>query len=235
MNIKEQHLDFKIKLNKIDSEQYRNLLVPEIDWLLNRATDLFIKITVFPRYNPIPGFEKTKRDTEDIKTLVVDNFVLKNPNVENNIYTFDLPEDYLYYVSSEAEIENNKCGIKKGRIIIRQHDDDFQNSPFDRSSYEWKIINAVFNENGIAVYSDNNFTVNKLFLNYIKKFPYIHNAEDFYNNTYTDLNGNVLTGTQDCILPEHTHSEIVDIAVLLATQNLQIPDYQIKLNKLKLN
>ena len=37
MNISEMHYDFKKKLNKVDSEQNRNLLVPEIDWALNEA------------------------------------------------------------------------------------------------------------------------------------------------------------------------------------------------------
>ena len=37
------------------------------------------------------------------------------------------------------------------------------------------------------------------------------------------------------ISPEHTHKEIVDIAVLLATGEMQLPDYQIKQAKVNLN
>ena len=37
------HYDLKLKLNKLDSNQYRNLLVPEIDWVLNEAETIFIK------------------------------------------------------------------------------------------------------------------------------------------------------------------------------------------------
>ena len=44
-----------------------------------------------------------------------------------------------------------------------------------------------------------------------------------------------LTGTQNCVLPKHTHREIVDIAVLIITGELQIPDYQIKQAKLNMN
>ena len=49
MTIEEQHYDFKMKLNKIDSQQYRNLIIPQIDWLLNEAQELFVKMVSNPR------------------------------------------------------------------------------------------------------------------------------------------------------------------------------------------
>lgn len=236
MNVQEMHYDFKMKLNKIDSQQYRNLLVPEIDWLLNSATEMFIKMTTMPRYNPVPGFEKTKRDMEDIKGLVVNNLEIDSiiDDTYPTQYICSLPENYLYFVSAKVLMENNNCGLRIGTFKVRQHDDNFEISPFDKSSYNWGIVNGTFFENGIRLYTDDTFSIKKLILNYIKKYPYIHFADGFYNHTYTNLKNIVLTGTQDCILSEHTHSEIVDIAILLATQSLQMPDYSIKLNKLKL-
>jgi len=236
MTIQEMHYDLKTKLNKLDTQQYRNLLIPEIDWLLNEATLVFIKMVTNPRYNPVEGFEMRQRDREDIKTLVVNNLeILPDNNVEfNREYTFELPDNYLFYVSSRVLMNKGECGNTFGKVIIRQHDDEFNISPFDRSSFEWREINGTFYNNGIKIFTDTSFSVSKLYLNYISNFPYIHYANGFVNNTYTNLRGDILTGVQDCILPYHTHSEIVDIAVLLATQNLQIPDYQVKLNKLKL-
>ena len=234
MNIKEMHYDFKIKRNKIDSQQYRNLLVPEIDWLLNSAIEVFVKMTMNPRYNPIPGFEKTQRDRDDLKNLVINNYIINHSSSNNNEYVYELPSDYIFYISANISMYKEYCGIKQGRAMVRQHDDEFQLSPFDKSSYEWGEVNVVFNNQGIKAFADNSFDLRELKLNYLQQHPYIHNAEDFTNNTYTTLEGLVLTGTQDCILSEHTHSEIVDVAVLLATQNLQIPDYQVIMNKLKL-
>jgi hypothetical protein len=54
-------------------------------------------------------------------------------------------------------------------------------------------------------------------------------------NSYTLPDGTVLVGSQDCELPEHTHREIVDIAVLITTGDLQSGDYQLKQAKLNLN
>ena len=62
----------------------------------------------------------------------------------------------------------------------------------------------------------------------------IHNAEDFSNTGYKALNGDLLVGHSDCDLPEHTHREIVDIAVLLITGDL-IQNYQIKKEKININ
>ena len=49
MSIKRMHYDLKVKLNKVDSQQYRNLLIPEIDWALNEAQNIFIKNIAEPR------------------------------------------------------------------------------------------------------------------------------------------------------------------------------------------
>ena len=70
MTISEMHYDFKKKLNKVDSEQNRNLLVPEIDWALNEAQELFIKMVAEPRQRSFLGFEKSQRTIDDIRTIV---------------------------------------------------------------------------------------------------------------------------------------------------------------------
>lgn len=234
MNIREMHYAFKIARNKIDSQQYRNYEIPEIDWLLNSAIDMFIKMTFNPRYNPLKGFEKSSRNTDDLKTLVK-KVVLQpylNPNKEE--FVFQIPDDYNFFIKAEVTMYNNVCGEKKGIVFIQQHDDEFKRSPFDESSYLWGEVNGVFDMEGLRIFTDGNFSIKELFLTYLMKHPYVHNAKDYRNGFYYDLKGNRLNGSQDCILPEHTHSEIIDVAVLLATQYLQIPDYELQINKLKL-
>ena len=50
-----------------------------------------------------------------------------------------------------------------------------------------------------------------------------------------NASGTLLTGSQDCELPIQTHREIVDIAVLILTNNLELPTYQLKQAKVNLN
>ena len=43
MTVQEMHYEFKLKLNKVDSLDYSNFQVPEIDWYLNEAMNVFMK------------------------------------------------------------------------------------------------------------------------------------------------------------------------------------------------
>lgn len=229
MTIKDMHYDFKKKLNKIDSQQNRNLLIPEIDWTLNEAQELFVKIVAFPKKYEYLGFEIGQRTIDDIKTIVKPNECV---NVVNNIAT--LPPDYWFYVKGTVLMTKGNCKDVKGNLVIRQHNDDFEDSPFDSSSFEWRTVNGVFDMNGIKLFSPD-FTITKLCIDYLIKLKYIHNAGEFRTGTYNLPSGTTLSGSQNCELPEHTHREIVDLAVLIATGEIQAGDYQIKQNKLKIN
>jgi|SRR6218665_147165 len=239
MNIKEMHYDFKMKLNKIDSNQYRNLLVPEIDWMLNEAQELFVKMIAEPRGKSITGFETSQRSTEDIRSIVMQDVELVPVTDNNYDKTVYLPADYWYYLACKSVISKPGCGNKIIETKIRQHDDDFQNSPFDETSYDWETVNAVFYSAGMKfslLDKGTRLTLTNIYLTYVKKPRRMHNAEDFRSGGYR-LPGEMttLTGTLDCELPAHTHREIVDIAALIATGNIQAADYQVKMAKLQLN
>ena len=231
MNIKEMHYDFKMKINKVDSQQYRNLRIPEIDWLLNNAQELFVKWIAEPRKgNILQGFEVNQRSIDDIREIVVDDIVIASTG---NLAV--LPDDYWHFLRGYGKATNEQCQTPKWiRLHVKQHDDLFEESPFDKSSMFWEVINCTFHQNNIRTYASD-FTIDELRIDYIKIQPYIHNAEDFVGNQYKDLKGNILIGTQDCVLSFHTHKEIVDIAVLIATGSIQIPDYQNKMAKINLN
>lgn len=236
MNTRGLQYDIKQKLNKIDSQQYRNLRVPELDWVINEAYELYVKLIAQPRVNNHLGFEINQRTIDDIRTIVVDNVIIPATPLDATSYTISLPANYMFFLNAYANISKGTCEDRQARCIVRQHDDRFEESPFDKSSFEWKEVNIRFYEDGIRVFTDGTFTIDSLKLDYIRKHAYIHNAQDFLpTGSYTLPDGTVLTGSQDCELPDHTHREIVDIAVLIITGNLQIPDYQIKQAKLSLN
>lgn len=232
-NIQDMHYDFKQKLNKIDVEKYRNLRVPEIDWKLREAEEVFIKMIAEPRYRMALGFETSQRSIDDIKNIVV-NFTdlqaISAIKINDEQYYFVLPTDYMHYISSYVKCKKGSC-TKKIRTHIRQHDDKFQESSFNRSSFEWEDVNGVFYEKGLKIFTDNSFEVESLILNYIRKPRMMHNAAAYMNGTYNLPDGTTLTGTVNSELPVSTYSEIVDIAVLITTGDL-IPDYNVKQAKL---
>lgn len=231
MTIKDMHYDFKKKLNKGDSQQYRNLLIPEIDWALNEAMSVFIDIVAEPRVRTYLGFEKSQKNIDDIRTLVVNDECSNVPS--SNIVP--LPDDYRYFIKADVYVSKGSCVDKKARLKIQEHDDEFEENSFYKSSFEWRVVNGLFIEDGIKLFTDGTFINNSLCLSYIKNPPYMHNAEDYRGGTYNLPSGIVLIGHQDCILPEQTHREIVDLAVMIVTGEIQIPDYQIKMAKVGLN
>lgn len=238
MSIKRMQYDVKVKLNKVDSQQYRNLLIPEIDWALNEAQGILIKRVAEPRKvrNEFDyGFEKNQRNIDDIRTIVKDGTVIPSLKLSSLEYSVALPVDYQHLVSCKARMTKLNCIGILANCILRQHDDDFESSPFDKSSFEWREVNIRFYEGGIKAFSDGTFTIDSLSLDYIRIPAYIHNAEGYGTaQQYLLPDGVLLTGFQDCELPIHTHSEIVDLAVLILTGELQYNDYNIKREKLNL-
>lgn len=235
MTVQDMHYDFKRKLNKIDSQKYRNLQVQEIDWVLNESQILFIRTIAEPRIKNQFGFEINQRTIDDIRTVVVDNFTIPFTNITGGEFVASIPNDYFYYASSEVFATKGACLNKKMELItVRQHDDRFEDSVFDKSNFEWREVNLRFFDGGIKGFAED-FILNNIRLNYIKKPKYIHYAQGTTNNTYNLPDGTTLTGIQNCELPEITHYEIVDLAVMIATGDIQSPDLTNKINKYNLN
>lgn len=229
MNIKEMHYDFKRKFNKIDSQQNRNFLVPEIDQYLNEAEDIFKKTIAQPRFRTKLGFESSQRNIDSLRSIVVTNCY----DIEDDLLCV-LPDDYQYYIRGRVTLNKAGCSNRVAPLRIMEHDDTFEEDIYSKSSFEWKRMNGLFNSDGIQLHTDRTFTINTVCITYIRKTQFMHNAEAFRAGGY-DLFGVTLTGFSDCELPENTHREIVDIAVMLAAGEVQTSDFQLKLNKLNLD
>jgi hypothetical protein len=230
MTIREMHFDFKKKFNKIDSQKNRNLLVPEIDWTLNEAEELFIKTIAIPRVKNVLGFETSQRSIDDIRSIVKTSPFAP---ISNSLQP--IPTDYRYYVRGRAKLKKGTCPMKEATILIQEYGNLFEESPFHKSSFEWGEVNGVFNSNGLQLFTDGTFSIDQVSLTYIRKTNYMHNAQDFGTGSYNHPSGVTLTGSVNCELPDHTHREIVDIAVMLASGEVQASDFQMKLSKLNFN
>ena len=139
MNVRGMQYDIKQKLNKIDSEQYRNLRVPELDWKINEAYEIYVKSIAQPRVNNHLGFEINQRTTDDIRTIVVDDLVIVPTVLTSTTYSVTLPDNYMFYISAEAIIEREGCPARTAICTVRQHDDLHEISPFDKSSFDFNI------------------------------------------------------------------------------------------------
>jgi len=219
MTIAEMHYDFKKKLDKVDSQQHRNLLVPEIDWALNEAQEVFAKRRLTQR---------GAGAMDDVRTLVVQG---RSVAVSASLAAF--PAGYWRFLGAEALMERPPCKAW-GRVHLREPGSRHEENPYTRSSFGWREVSGALEEGGIRLYDDGTFANRDLRLTYLRRPVQMHFASGHGSGGYRMPGGTQLTGTRDCELPEHTHREIVDIAVLIASGEMHLPDYQVKKEKVSL-
>ena len=248
MTIRELHYDFKYKIDKVDSLQRQNFIPAEIDWILNEAIRIFIKQRFGITNNKKLGFETSQKRIQDLRTLQINSPTSKQPAiipslVSGNMYELKLSNlafNFLFLTRLTAKVSKTGCVDKVARVKEIQHDDlsdVLLANPFYKPSFEWGEVVCNFARTdqtadsigSIYLYTDGTFTIPEVYVEYLK-FP-----NKVCLGGYTDMNGSS-TVTVECDLPEHSHSEIVDIAVTEAARIISDPNFlQIKQQKLNIN
>ena len=245
MTVEEMQYDFKIKFNKLDSNDYRDFQVPEIDWLLNEAQEVFLKQRYGINNTTQKGFEGSQKRIDDLRNLVMKNISLSPVTqvvLDPVSYAGTLPPDYIFAIRVQAVVTKTSCGDKTLVCKPIQHD-DLSNCLLDPNynpSYEWGEMPVVYgtlsdslaDANRIFGYTDGSFTVTSFILDYLREPKRIAFPGGVPGNVYNLPNGlPVGLPNQNCELPEHTHREIVDIATLIAAGDINHPGYQVKAAK----
>lgn len=234
MSIRSMHYDLRSKLDKLNSNQYRGLSIPEIDWKLNEALNLYVHTLVGSnKKSPSEVFINT-RVADELYPLIEDITGVLGTTVEG-VKVIPVPADYSHSLKIKVEISTVTCEEKvKANVFVRQKHEFVESTFLEKDSFMWREVNTTFDKRG-WVFSDTlPFNLGKYSLTYIKKHPYIHNATDYSLSGYTLPNGTVLTGRVDCELPTYVQSAIVDLAVLIITGDLS-SSYESKITKVKLN
>lgn len=242
MTVKEMHYDLSLRLDKLDSLHYDNLLAPEKDVYLNRAQITIIKQRYGLNNSYLQGFEESQKRIEDLKTLVVkacNSSACEDPLTPilldsiKGIYRYNLNEltkgKYMIYISCYTEVSKNNC-ILDITPKITQHDDIYT-SLFDDNyspSFEWKYLPIVFSEHYIYAYTNNEFQVGNLYIDYLR-YP----KEIRYGN-YNDELGNLIP-EQSCELPDYLHHEILDLTETLIKKDLESPTVDLSYKTLQIN
>lgn len=194
---------------------------------INEAIDKFYKT----RYSGInfkaQGFEQTEKRIDDLRTLI------RKRNYSNtqiskgtkNSYSVELPDDYVLLLGDTAGIQPsnlNECWEtnERGEYIIKYTDTlESTIETLDRqlgnslSEHKLKYCQArplkLIQDNNVILYTDGNYKISEYQITYLAK-PSKIDSSNITNLEYTDL-------------PEHTHMEIVKMAIqiYLATKPMQ--------------
>jgi len=196
---------------------------------------IFLKRRTSPRNNRNEGFEASQKHINDLSSVVI-KFPLQTgiiPAVDSGVYSINLSElTYKYYqmINLYVDITVSADCTKSVPLRFVQHDDlqtalrdPFYNGSLDSIPY---TFGRSLDNGGSAVYIyPNQLVVAKVYPEYIK-YP---NKVNFGGYVYID---GVTYPESTLEFPEHTHSEIVDIACQIAAMNIESPEYiQLKSQK----
>lgn len=109
MNVQEMHIEINISTQKIRSNYYRKFLDSEIDWLLNKHVDRFIKDRIKQDQDSL-GFDSTEIDLDSLRTIVVLDREVSVFQVEDDAVRAELPGNYSYLID-DYSLTVDKCNI----------------------------------------------------------------------------------------------------------------------------
>jgi len=209
MNIAQAHQEFKFRLDKLDALNYPSFLPEEIDLVLNNAQERFIKQRYGVNNIKRQSFEETQKRTEDLKNVTV-NAVLTplayaSDNIDLNARFLTLPTNHWFTVQERCNITCTICGSSVTNLVevIPTSHSEFSKvikDPFKQPT-ENKVIRLM--EAG-RVELISSCTIVDYRMRYVKQPIPV----SITTNTTFELS-------------EHTHSEIVDLAVSIALEGIE--------------
>jgi len=231
MDIETMHVGVKLKLDKTSALELPSFEPEEIDFWLNEAIKKFGRT----RYSGVnakgTSFEQTQKRIDDLRTLVKvysDTSSVTGSIDATNGYTFQLPvfgsgvgdADYWFTLAEEVNIIVDAVETRVG--ITESTMDEYRakvDDPFSEHILHYATAKPLrlFHGDSVELISDGNYTVDDYHLTYLKVPATVDNVPE---------------GTTDCDLPEHTHEEIVNMAVSMMLENIEQPRYKTHMNEL---
>lgn len=214
MLIGDWHIKFKNDVDKLDTQSYPDLLEEQIDLIFNEVILSFVKTRYGKNNIYKQGFQEIQKRTDDINTLVknveiVPNLIsASNPKIYKVNLQDPLPDNnkYMFYLRGQVQTSSSKCAAKyvAPRLVQIDDLDSVLNDPFNKPIITEPVIS--FEDGGIYIYADSTFTVNKFKLTYLKMPVKV----SIFDNI-------------SCDLPEHTHEEIIALAVEKLLERIESP------------
>lgn len=228
MTIRQLQIEFERRLQLMDPELVgtNKLNSDTIFSFINEAIDKFYKTRYSGINSKSEGFEQSQKRIDDLRNLIKTATFTDQIINEGNIYKIELPKDYVLMLGDTAGIapldeyaqcwelnENGDYSIKYNDTIeatIETIDRQLNNS---LSEHLLKYCNArplkLIQGNDVLLYTDGKYKVSEYKITYLSK-PLFIDSSNITNTEYTSL-------------PEHTHMEIVKMAVqlYLATKPMQ--------------
>jgi hypothetical protein len=182
-----------------------------IFYFINRAVEKFVKTRYSGMNIKGESFEETQKRIEDLRTLIIEVTISTSTNTTKpNAYKADLPADYFITASEEVDIYYSKNSVP---ITLRQGikeitSDRYRNeidNPYGSHVLHYGLAKPLrlYQGEDVLLISDGQYTIPTYYLRYLK-YPTV-----------------VALPSTDCDLPDHTHIEIVKLAIGMFLENIK--------------
>lgn len=228
MVVNEMILQFKLASDNLDSSVIPDFSEEVILYYLNEAQERFVK-TRYSQNNLYKlGFEETDKRTQDLNNIKDSYYVSSTLTKESNVYklvlsilydnitlTTNSNAKFMFYLRGRVNTIKNGCESKLVRIKEHQTGDldDIEQDPFNKSIYTEPV--GYFEAGNLYVKTDGTFSIGTGLITCIRRPKLINSIL-------------ALGIISDCELAEHTHKEIVALAVQLAIGDVKPEKLEVK-------
>lgn len=225
MTIQEAHYEFKLRADKVDGLDIRELRPNQIDWLLNIGYTKFLDTVA-------DSFEAVQEVTDILGPLSIVSPDIQpglTPSSIDEGYRVDLSDlKYTYYriTRIEADIIKNNCSARAEVFTYTQNNfNNVKRSPFYKPSFIWREVPAFFGGDSnyfLYLYTsdntdDENFQIDKVYLSYIKQPKLVwvgtYDYYDTLNNTGTLIYNSATDSPVGFEVGTQATKQIIEIAV----------------------
>lgn len=216
MTIAEAHIEFDVTLDKRFTSQTPELPPEIIDYFINEAQARYVKTRYGKNNFYQAGYEEIQKRTDDlkniVKTVIIDT---TDVSYEDDVVRANLDDadNYWFFLRGRVLSSNASCGEqwKKPKRVQQDDLETVREDPFNKSYYEQPVI--YFEDGDVFILNDGTFTTPQYKLTYLQK-PSVVNVGT-YGGPVVEFN-----------MPEHTHKEIVQLAAMIAVENIESPRVQ---------
>lgn len=217
MTIAEAHIDLQLGLDKIGSTA-PELGVVEADLWLNKAQLRYIKTHYGLNNLYQKGYEEIQKRREDLKALIKTKYgkpaSLENITIvslstlfEDSLFTTVSTDKYMFFVKVQVNTTKGTCTDNfELKIVDQDKLERIKTDPFNKSTYSQP--KGYYEDNSIYILTPD-FIVNNIQITFIK-YPVSVRYGTQYPVPTTDIQFEI---------SEHTHDEIVQLAVSLIVEN----------------
>jgi hypothetical protein len=158
----------------------------------NIATDNYRFILNFNEsQNKYTTLQLQNRGVDDVRyiqhLLVLDKKIYPKDTSQDKV-NFELPSNYFDLSSARATAQKNSCQDNIDLVEIKTENlNEIVNSEYLKPSFDWREAPYTVNSDNLSIYTDNEFTIDYLLLNYYRypnqlKLVDINNPESAFED-----------------------------------------------------